>query len=155
MGRPPYTVEEYQELAEGRGLYFLDLVAPLSVREDCLWKCKQCGHIHSKSFRTVQATKNGCACQNGMALAAKDYYELAEKLGIGWLDVIPPKNTKEETRWASKKTGRVVVASYKSLVYGNKISLRLKGLLELNNVSEQNGTDPDRADKYELRRVTV
>lgn len=116
MAYPSIAQDEYIEEGKRKGLIMLG-EAPISIRDKVDWECERCHTIHRKSLRAVRQAAKGCSCRNPDALQADDYAELATRLGIEWVGIHRPRNTKVPTYWRNPRTGAIVEASFYELGY--------------------------------------
>jgi hypothetical protein len=126
MGRSSKNTQEYEELAQSRGLTFTGKVAPMSVFDKTWWVCNNpgCNKEHYKTYRAVYLKEHGCICQTNMVLKESAYHELAAEWGIEWLGP-RPGNSNQPTNWRTS-LGNVVSLPYQKLAHRvSKATLRL------------------------------
>lgn len=130
MARPSLQREDYEELAEKRGLTFVPTYVPTLSRSKAFWKCKYCGGDIFISFHKLRYKSHGCICQNGRRNSIDCYQMLAQRLDIK-LDNggLQPRNIFQKLQWRSPE-GEPFEASYHELAY-QSIPKRLRKYVQL------------------------
>lgn len=142
MPRQSKSYADYMNLAEKKGLVFMGDHTPGSVFEKTTWRCKNCGAIMTKAYRSVKEAPEGCSCQRDSTKPVEEYYALAQRLGITF-SPLPgefPRNTKVKTRWIGA-TGNEVRASFHELGYG-RISSAMQERLGIVQEEEHSNQEP-------------
>lgn len=116
MSYPSVSPNTYREIAAQKGLELLG-AAPTSVRDPVVWRCMNCGTLHTKTLRAVRQAKHGCSCYKDEALPMSEYVALGERLGIEWVGALRPRNTKTPTMWKNLRNQTIVTASFYDLAY--------------------------------------
>lgn len=107
-GRRFFTLSDYEKMAEKTDLEYVgmdefgsDRRAPISVKDKCWWKCKECGFVSQKTYRAVRKAHNqgtkSCYCQN--YAYSKEAYEFAGNVLGFTLVGQRPRNNKIPTQW--------------------------------------------------------
>lgn len=118
MSRPNKTLAEYHELAQKKGLRYLEIFPARSVSNTVRWHCDVCNTTLYKSYHTLAYQRYPCRCRNGVSLDVAAYVSLAEQLGITFVHATKPHNIFEAVKWATPD-GEILEASYRDLKYTN------------------------------------
>lgn len=93
-------LQDYIDLANKRGLKFLEKTLPKNSTMKTYWECIN-GHIKHSSFNTV-LSKNSLECQQCKNLTKQDYIETATRKGLIWKGKCLPQNSHTLTDWECK-----------------------------------------------------
>lgn len=121
MGRASLSKTDYQNIANERDLEHIGQT-PYTTLDQTQWKCKHCGKIMTKSYHAVKTSETGCRCQSRNTLTLKDYYELANELGLTYTGGQTP-NSITITTWMTS-SGKTIRASYFTLKHKLTKALR-------------------------------
>ncbi|MDD4930903.1 MAG: hypothetical protein PHG66_01955 [Candidatus Colwellbacteria bacterium] len=97
-----YGVEKYHELAEKRGIKFIDKRIPHHTHVPFEWECKE-GHKWEVSYHNIDARESGCpGCYGNQRKTEEDYHNLAEERGFEFIDEEIPPNNCTSGNWRCK-----------------------------------------------------
>lgn len=122
------TKQIYNNLAEVRNLEWWgdvypegdappDGLAPLLGESKSYWRCKRCGRIHHKTYRSVMINRrNGCRCDSSTTMQPEAYAAAAESVGLEWIrGKYLPYNTRTPQMWRVNRTGQYIEATYNDI----------------------------------------
>lgn len=114
------TDNDYHDLAQRQGIWWIDKTIPKSVMHKTLWKCK-CGNEWKATYNTIN--KNGViSCPECVVKRFRHslnaYRQLAFSRGFEWVDTSNVKNTSQNTLWKCKE-GHTWYAPYDNIKAGS------------------------------------
>lgn len=94
-----YGIEKYHELATKRNLRFIDKRIPHHTHIPFEWECPD-GHKWEASYHNIDSRGSGCpGCYGNQKLIIDDYYDLAKKRNLKFLDEDIPPNNHTDGNW--------------------------------------------------------
>lgn len=110
-GNAKLKIGDYYKLAKRRGFKWLDIELPKDNKTKTLWECKE-GHTWCAEYNSINGGSGCPYCSGKAKKIRKDYYDLAKKHSLNWIDTVLPKNVNTKTRWKCKKCGYILEVSY-------------------------------------------
>ncbi len=114
-GLAPKSIDDYCNIAKERGITWLGVNLPLTIKRMTLWQCSK-GHEWEARFNNIQQGKGCPYCAGVFPKTVNDYHILAKERSFIWLGPeVPTVLTK--TRWQCSK-GHRWEAVYSSIQQG-------------------------------------